>query len=40
MPPNGCTGLQLRLTPMTSSAAVTWRGGLVFHCAPCLMVIV
>ena len=39
-PPNGCAGLQLRLTPITASAAVTWRGGLVFHCAPCLMVIV
>ena len=37
-PPNGWAGLQLRLTPITASAAVTWRGGLVFHCTPCLMV--
>ena len=33
-PPNGCAGLQVRLTPRTTSAAVTWRAGVVFHIAP------
>ena len=39
-PLKGCAGLQVRLIPMTSSAAVTWRGGTVSHCTPCLRVIV
>ena len=37
-PPNGVAGLQLRLTPRTTSAALTWRGGVVFHMAPVRMV--
>ena len=37
-PPKGCAGLQLRSSPRTASAAMTWRGGLVFHMTPVRMV--
>src|SRR5437879_207238 len=40
MPPKGCTGFAVRLTPRTTSAAVTWRAGVVLHLAPGRILIV
>ena len=41
MPPKAAgLGLQARLMPRTTSAAVTGRGGLVFHITPLRMVTV
>src|SRR5438034_793088 len=39
-PPNGCTGLHARSRPRSASAAVTCRGGVVFHMAPVRIVTV